>query len=183
MHYCVQFPNCFGFSWSKVMTDQLDAGPVPAAQKPELTARQKRRRLVFTWVLIGAMTSGIFAVANFAILVAVFSAGWLTPSAVGTIMVFWPFVCLLEIALQIVPMNVRQQTQGWDVIIDQWTSFLPLTSCVAVLIAMSFGKFGLNFDGWLMWTASLFTAVIEMQLIPIGNKLIAAARGSEETNI
>ena len=165
------------------MTDQPDAGPDLASPKPELTARQRRRQLVFTWVLIGAMTSGIFAVANFSILIAVFSAGWLTPSAVGTIMMFWPFVCLLEIILQIIPMNVRQQTQGWDVIIDQWTSWLPLTSCLAVLIAMFFGKFGLNFDGWLMWTASLLTAIIEMQLIPIGNKLIAAARGSEETNL
>ena len=165
------------------MTDQSGVGPDSASQKPKLTARERRRRLVLIWVFIGALTSGIFAVANFAILVAVFYAEWLTPSAVGTIMMFWPFVCLLEIILQIVPMNVRQQTQGWDVIIDQWTSFLPLTSCVAVLIAMSFGKFGLNFDGWLMWTASLLTAIIEMQLIPIGNKLIAAARGSEETNL
>lgn len=162
------------------MTDQ---SPGASAPRPQLTRRERHRKHVLTWVFIGAIASGVFAVANFFVLVAVFYAGWLTPSAIETVVTFWPFVCLFEIVLQIIPMNVRQQTQGWDVIIDQWTSYLPAVSAIVVLVAMFFGNFGLNFDGWLIWSASLFTAVIELQLIPIGNKLIAAARGSEETTL
>lgn len=150
----------------------------------EKVRRIRHRRHVIAWVFAGAASSVLFPAATVAVLLAGYYSMWLKPAAVTYIATeIWPYVCIAEIIMQMIPMNARQQTQGWDVIADQWTSFFPLIGCVIVLAAMYFGGFGMDAEGWRIWNLSFFTGVAEMLLLAIGNKLIAAARGSEETPV
>lgn len=176
------------------MATPTSAGPVPAPTlalasapappRPLLTRRERHRRHVIFWVFAGAMSSGAFAFLGAGIIIAAYYTGWIPLWAIQEIAnKIWPFVCIIEITLQVIPMNVRQQTQGWDVVADQWTSFLPMVGCAVVLTAMFFGKLGMGPEGWRIWSASLGVAIIELMLLSVSNKLIAAARGSEETAV
>ncbi len=161
-----------------------DLAPEAPASAPQRTRRERRRRAVQEWVLLGAVSSGLFGVATLGILAATYYARWIPLEVFYFIATkVWPFVCLGEIIVQIIPMDVRQQTQGWDVVADQWTSFLPLAGCLLVFAGMFFGPFGLDSEGWQVWAMSFLTALIEFLLLAVSNKLIAAARGSEETAV
>ena len=151
---------------------------------PERVQHIRRRRYVIAWVSAGGASSVLFTAATITILFAAYYGKWLTPAAVEQISRnIWWVVCFGEVLMQAIPMIVRQQTQGWDVIADQWTSFFPLLGCVVVLTAMAFGGFGMDADGWRILAQSFFAGVVELVLLALGNKLIAAARGSEETQV
>ena len=150
---------------------------------PERVRKIQHRRHVLAWVFTGAISSALFAIMTVAIPLATYYAKWLTPAAAEAIFANWPYVILAEVIMQIIPMNVRQQTQGWDVVTDQWTSFLPMLGCAVVLTAMFFGGFAMDERGWKFLSWSFLTAVIELLLLAVSNKLIAAARGSEETQV
>ncbi len=150
---------------------------------PERVRKIRHRRHILAWVFTGAISSALFAAMVVAIPLATYYAKWLTPAAAEAIFANWPYVFLAEIIMQIIPMNVRQQTQGWDVVADQWTSFLPMLGCAVLLTAMFFGGFAMDERGWNFLGWSFLTAVIELLLLAVSNKLIAAARGSEETPV
>ena len=148
---------------------------------PEELQHRRNRGYVTTWVFGGALASFTFALLTFGVEVAAYYAKWIPADAMWTIASkVWPIVCLLEVFMQVVPMNVRRQTQGWDIVADQWTSHFPWTACVAVFVAMIFGGFNLGEAGWWILAESFGTALIELQLLALSNKLIAAARGEEK---
>jgi hypothetical protein len=145
-----------------------------------LPEKDRHRRHVLVWVFVGAISSALFTGTLILTLVGAYHFKFITPGAIQEIaFLFWPTVCFVEIIMQIVPMIVRQQTQGWDVVADQATSFFPMTGCLLILGLIGFGLFGMGAEGWLVWEESLFTAFIELALLALSNKLIAAARGEE----
>jgi hypothetical protein len=90
---------------------------------------------------------------------------------------YWPVACVLEVLLQTIPMNTRQATANWDVVVDQWTSFLPITGWICLLVAMGFGRFGLGTEGLWLYVEWFGVAAIELELLAVGNRMIAANRG------
>lgn len=161
-----------------------DAAPVVPPVPPRVARRWTRRHFVLLWVFLGAGASFSFTVLTITVLLAGFYAHWISEWATDIVAyTVWPFVCLIEIIFQVIPMNVRQQTQGWHVVADQWTSYLPITGCVVIGCAMFFGGFSMSGSGWIIWWQSLLTGIVEFMLLAVSNKLIAAARGSEETPV
>ena len=148
------------------------------------TVGWKRHFIVF-WVFVGAMASAVFAVMIIMTLGGTYYFRVIPLWAIQVIVdKWWPFIVLGEITLQIIPMAVRYQTQSWDVVADQWTSWIPGAACLFVpLQIFVFGTFSMGGEGWRLWGLSVFAALIELLLQSLSNKLIAAARGSEETSV
>lgn len=136
------------------------------------------------WVLIGAMASGGYLFAVLGIFLGAYHLQVIPASAISFIADdLWPFVCLGYIFLQIIPMVVRYQTQGWDVGIDQVSTIVAFMGIVVVLAGWGFGKIVIDAEGWKMFSLTLMTHLIDISLLLGGNKMIAAARGSEERAI
>jgi hypothetical protein len=141
------------------------------------TPRPKRRiNWASFWVMMGAFSSGGF----FVLILITFLL--LPPATIGYLAGIWPFLCVGYIIMQIIPMIARYQTQGLDVAIDQFTSIFAVMGTVFVLAAAIF-KISLSGDGWYIFGLNIVTHAADLLLLVVGNKMIAAARGSEETPV
>ena len=156
----------------------------PAAQSVAPKRVRRRTNWARLWVHLGAMSSGGFLLSTLAVFIGAYHYQAIPTSAIVIIAdTVWPFVCLGYLVTQVVPMIVRYQTQGWDVDADQITTIIAVMGTVVVLAGWAFSFLELDVSGWKMFAENVLTHLIDILLMLSGNKMIAAARGSEGTNI
>src|SRR3989338_7269963 len=146
-----------------------------------MSEKERNRQYVLIWVFLGAIASGVFPIMLAFVLLGTYKFGIISLWAMQEIIAryVWPVVCLTEVVLQAIPMIVRQQTKGVDVVADQWTSVFPMAGVIVLAILGANVIFRMVLDGWLRGGWTLSTAIIELPLLPPTTQLTAAARGEE----
>ncbi len=152
-----------------------------------MTAEQpSRNRVDWThfWVLAGAMASGGFLVLILITFLGAYYFRVIPAPAIEFIANHvWAFVCLTYVILQVIPMIVRYQTQGWDVGIDQITTIIATMGTVVVIAGWFFNVMPIDSAGWQIFFLTILTNIFDFLLLLSGNKMIAAARGAEDKKI
>ncbi len=153
----------------------------PSGHAPARPRRRHNWRAF--WVLIGGFASGGFFFSVVGTFIGAYYFTWIPLWAMQRIEEAWPFLMLTYVVSQILPMLARFHSQGGAVAADQFTSVIATMGTVVVLTAWAFGVLPIASEGWRMLAQVGIVNFIDLLLLVLGNKLIAAARGSEETAV